>query len=321
MEENCAAVRTLVVEPEVLARVADRLDAIADRPPILASSLQACLSELESAWSGGTAARLACDRLRQLIGLASAAPDPPLDLLPAHERDRLNRARYPGGLPLLDRSDALLLQYDERGDGRIVVAFGDPDTSRNVATYVPGAGTSLRDVSGELERAVALRERAGPDTAVVMWLGYDAPDFADAALLKAARDGADALRRFQEGLAANHTGEIGQRTVIGHSYGSVVVGVAEREGDLIADDIVALGSPGMGAPTAAHLRDPTQVWACTARDDPIRLVPGFILGRDPDHPRFGAQRFVSAPMGHSGYFHPTNPALDALARIATTGTA
>ncbi len=297
--------------------MADRLDAIADRPPVHLPALRACLAELEPAWSG-TAAAAACARLRQLIGLC---PEPPLDLLPAQERDRLNRERYPGGIPFLDRSDALLLSYSEEGDGRLVVSFGDPDTARNIVTYVPGMGSSLHDSAGELERAVALRERAGPDTAVVMWLDYDAPDFADAVLLKSAREGAEALRRFQAGLEANHTGEIGQRTIIGHSYGSVVVGLAEREGDLIADDIVALGSPGMGVPTASDLRDPSQVWASTARNDPIRLVPGFLLGRDPDSPRFGAQRFESAPMGHSGYFRPDNPALDTLAKIATIGTA
>lgn len=305
--------QTLIVETSILARVADRLDEIAGLRPVPAQGILDCLAELEQAWSG-SAAEAAFARLRDLAG-ALAQPD--LDLLPALERDRLSRARYPGGLPYLDRSDALLLRYDEAGDGRLIVAFGNPDTARHVATYVPGAGSALSGIGGELERAAALKDRAGPDSSVIMWLGYDAPDFADAVLLKAAREGAASLARFQAGLASNHDGGPVQRTVIGHSYGSVVIGLAARDSGFAADDLVALGSPGMGVPSASQLSG--QVWASTAANDPIRLVPDFVLGRDPDHNRFGARVFDSAPMGHSGYFHPGNPALDALARIVTTG--
>ena len=283
--------------------------------------MRECLSRLETAWSG-TAAALAFARLRQLIALLAHPTLAQMDTLPAAERDRLNREHFAGHPALarlsryLDRPGALLLGFDPAGDGRVIVAFGDPDHSRNIATYVPGAGAALDSVSGELDRAAMLRERAGPDTSVIMWLGYDAPDSVDAASARAARDAADPLRSFQAGLVANHDGEIGQHTVIGHSYGSVVVG---RAHPLPADDIVALGSPGMTVSHAAQLRDPAQVWAATARNDWIGLLPDFLLGRDPDHPSFGARTLPTAPLGHSGYLDPASPTLNALARLISTG--
>ncbi|HCT81438.1 MAG TPA: hypothetical protein DGG94_12470 [Micromonosporaceae bacterium] len=310
--------QTLTVEPAVLSSVADRLDELAARRYVNPEVLRRCLADLEQSWFGGIAAERAKMRLRQLTAIVEAN-----DLMPALERDRLNRERFAGHPSLerlslyLGRSDAVLMGFDPAGDGRLIVAFGDPDTCRNVATFVPGAGSSLDDIGGELQRALALRERAGSDTAVIMWLGYDAPDFADAMFQKAARQAAEPLRQFQAGLVATHDGEIGQLTVIGHSYGSVVIGVAERDGDLAAHDLVALGSPGMGVAQASQLRDPTQVWSSTAINDPIRLAAGPLHGTDPWQLMFGGNTFASAPHGHSGYFRPDNPALDSLAKIVT----
>jgi hypothetical protein len=305
-------VQTLIVEPEVLFTVANKLDQLADSPSAgVPSVLRRCLTELERGWEGGTAAALARLRLRQLTTLGE--PPPALDGIPARERDRLNRERFGCTPPRID--DGLIMGFDPAGDGRLIVAFGDPDTCHNIATYVPGATASLADSASELDRARALREAAGPDTAVIMWLGYDAPDFADAAFERSARAAAEPLRHFQSSLLATHEGPIGQMTVIGHSYGSVVIGVAERDGDLVADDLVALGSPGMGVARASQLRDPSQVWSSTALNDPIRLAVGPLLGTDPWQSEFGGHRFASAPFGHSGYFRRGNPALDTLAHL------
>jgi Alpha/beta hydrolase len=301
-------------------QVADRLDRLAgERPPRRADLLR-CLSDLEGAWSGGLAAPLAIDHLRRLIDLSAPALSA-MDGLPIAERDRINRTYYAGHPALdrlggyLNRGDAWLLGFDPGGDGRLIVAFGDPSTCANVATFVPGAGSSLSDVPGELERALTLKERAGSATSVVMWLGYDAPDFADAILDRSARAAAQPLQRFQAGLIAHHDGPIAQQTLIGHSYGSVVIGVAARGSARLADDLIVVGSPGMGVRSTADL--PAPVWASTAPNDPIRLAPPPIHGPDPITRRFGAHTFVSAPLGHSGYFHPTNPALDTMAAVIT----
>lgn len=304
--------QTLIVEPEVLFKVADQLDRLADARPVDASPVvRRCLAQLENAWTGGTAAALAHLRLRQLAALSE--PPPALDGIPASERDRLNRARFGGTLPRVD--DGLVLGFDPRGDGRLIVAFGDPDTSHNIATYVPGAGNTIDNIGSELDRARALRAAAGPGTSVIMWLDYDSPDFLDSAFERSACEAAEPLRRFQSSLVSTHDGPIGHMTLIGHSYGSVVIGVAERDGDLRADDLVALGSPGMGVALAGDLRDPSHVWSSTARNDPIRLAVGPLLGTDPWQSEFGGQRFASGAFGHSGYFDPRNPALNTLAHI------
>lgn len=305
-------VRTLIVEPEVLFAVASQLDRLADAHCVdAAPALRDCLAQLERVWTGGTAADLAQLRLRQLAGLSE--PPPALDGIPARERDRLNRARFGCQLPQID--DGLILGFDPSGDGRLIVAFGDPDTSRNIATYVPGATTDLANAGSELDRARALRAAAGSDTSVIMWLGYDAPDGLDAAFERSARDAAEPLRQFQSGLVSTHDGPVGHMTLVGHSYGSVVIGVAERGGHLAADDLVVLGSPGMGVAHADQLRDPSHIWSSTAVNDPIRLAVGPLLGTDPWQSEFGGRRFPSAPMGHGGYFDPRNPALATLAHI------
>jgi len=54
-------------------------------------------------------------------------------------------------------------------------------------------------------------------------------------------------------------------TLIGHSYGSVVTGLAAPGLSRNVHDIVALGSPGMGVSRAADLHTGARIWAGTAR--------------------------------------------------------
>ena len=77
---------------------------------------------------------------------------------------------------------AYLLGLDPAGDGRAVVAIGDPDQADNVLTYVPGMTSDLPSIGGELGRAERMAARCAAlepagQTAVVLWLDYDAPDF------------------------------------------------------------------------------------------------------------------------------------------------
>ncbi|MEU5908305.1 alpha/beta hydrolase [Micromonospora sp. NPDC047527] len=245
---------------------------------------------------------------------------------------------------------AYLLGLDPAGEGRVVVALGDPDQADRVLTYVPGTGSGLDDAPGELGRAARVLDRCaalapGERSAAVLWLDYDAPDFLhEAASAGQARDAGPALHRFQEGLRASHEGPPARQTVLGHSYGSLVVGVAAREHGLAADALVFVGSPGVGAAHAGELGvPPAQVWASQAPDDVIRLAqPVDELGRrallgtaplaavlgwpdrtghelwfghDPSDPGFGGRVFRSGPGGHSGYWDPGNPALDGMARV------
>ncbi|RAO38895.1 uncharacterized protein ONO86_04383 [Micromonospora noduli] len=245
---------------------------------------------------------------------------------------------------------AYLLGLDSAGEGRAVVALGDPDHADRVLTYVPGMTAGLDDASGELGRAARVLERCAalaPDerSAAVLWLDYDAPDLlTEAASAGQARDAGPALHRFQEGLRVSHDGPPARQTVLGHSYGSLVVGVAAREHGLAADALVFVGSPGVGASHATELGvPPGEVWASSAPDDVIRaarspeeLGRGALLrtaplaavlgwpgqtghelwfGHDPSDPGFGGRVFGSGRGGHTGYWDPGNPALDGMARV------
>lgn len=281
-----------------------------------------------------------------------------LDGVPVAVRDAANRqildetlaATPPGKLHAvlaalaarLERAEparAYLIGFDPAGDGRAVVAIGDPDRARHVVTNVPGAGSDLGDLRGLLARTDRIGAAAGPGVSSVLWLGYDAPEWLSAAGTGAARDGADDLDRFQEGLRATAAGLPAHHTVVGHSYGSLVVGTAAREHGLPADDVVFVGSPGVGAGHASDLGLPVgHVWASTARWDIINgasladRVPEWFdrdvtedrwHGTDPGHDAFGGRTFASDPGSwrnpidaHNAYFDDGNAALAAIGAIA-----
>ncbi|RKR90135.1 alpha/beta hydrolase family protein [Micromonospora pisi] len=252
---------------------------------------------------------------------------------------------------------AYLLGLDPAGDGRAVVALGDPDQAENVLTYVPGMTTDLPTIAGELGRAELMAARCADlapteRTAVVLWLDYDAPDFLDQALHpRQAHDAGPALHSFQEGLRATHEGPPARQTVLGHSYGSLVVGTTARDHGIAADQVVFIGSPGVGVDRAADLHlPPDRVWAGTAGDDVIRHAAGPVellgrlavsgvlpgvgamiawgrpaedlwFGADPSGADFGARVFGAGTDGHTGYWNAGNPALDSIARITLDGRA
>ncbi|MEV4705882.1 alpha/beta hydrolase [Actinoplanes sp. NPDC049316] len=285
-----------------------------------------------------------------------------LDGVPAAARDRANRLMI-DGLPIAgslpdrladgDGPRAYLLAVDPAGDGRAVVALGDPDKATQVVTQVPGMTADLASYGGELARAERIAVRAAelaPEraTSAIMWLGYDAPDFlGEASGRSSANAGAPALRRFQAGLRATHEGAPARQTVVGHSYGSLVVGTAAARPGFDADSLVFVGSPGVGVDSAKDLHAPPgEVWASTSRSDiiqyaavsPRSLVEDLVVsqarpagallafgrpeddlyfGTNPADPSFGARRFASRPGGgHLGYWDEGGPALDALAAIA-----
>lgn len=253
--------------------------------------------------------------------------------------------------------EPMLLGLDTAGDGRAIVSLGNPDTARNVATLVPGVGASLGSIKGELDRANLLWDaaaRAGsPSTAVVAWVGYDAPDtvLPAAASESYAEAGKGALDSFQDGLRVTHQGAPSLNTVVGHSYGTTTIGHTARDLGLAADRVVLTASPGTGAGHASELRldgvSPERVgqriYATTAPDDPIRLAnarvnvnnqildtpPGMIdeppphlvdVGHDidPTLPEFGARTFPThsdSPYPHSAPFDAGSQSLDTIGQI------
>lgn len=209
---------------------------------------------------------------------------------------------------------------DGRTDAMAIVAISNPDTADNVAVFVPGTGSTVADIGGNIDRMDDLKAQAEliddeAATSTIVWLGYDAPNNLGAAAgAGPARDGAQALREFTHGLRASHEDDGGANmTVIGHSYGSTVIGHADREGTggLGADNVIVAGSPGMGVGSADELSiDSGSLWTSMADDDPIRFTPGFIHGTNPVNEGFGGTRIGNdGASGHSGYWNAGSESL------------
>ncbi|MER5353380.1 alpha/beta hydrolase [Kitasatospora sp. NPDC002551] len=204
------------------------------------------------------------------------------------------------------------------GDGRAIVATGNPDKATHTSVFVPGTNTELPGVPGQIDHIRKLQNQAGWYTkegetvAVVSYLGYDTPE----SIPKAANpmrglDAADDMRRFSDGLRIAHGEPKTHLSYIAHSYGSFAVGVADSEkGGLQADDIVTLGSPGMGVLTADQLTvNPDHLWIGEAADDATRLVGGFSLGPSPHIAGFGGHNINIDTSGHGGYWDDNSESL------------
>ncbi|GAA2826049.1 alpha/beta hydrolase [Crossiella cryophila] len=195
-----------------------------------------------------------------------------------------------------------LLGFDNADDGRAIVSRGNPDTAANVATLIPGIShniSTLATPSAPGEQTIidrldvlhqATTDAGSPSTAVIGWLGYDSPDGADAANTAgshAAHDAKDDLARFQQGLRAGHDGPRSHNTVIGHSYGALVAGLATRDRVLDVDEFVSVGSLGNGTHEASQHRV-GRVWV--AEDSADWFADTGLFVRDPSDDGYGARR-------------------------------
>jgi hypothetical protein len=250
------------------------------------------------------------------------------------------RAMRAAGAPYRDVAGQFLL-FDPRGNGRVAQVFGDLSTADRVAVLVPGAGNRSanfwRGVGGrqfrspatqaaDLYRAATRYGPAGGRLAVIAWLGYDTPQGMDEAEAREdlARTGAVALDRFVTGLTALRPAAT--IALLGHSYGSTVIGLAAPGLPRQVTDIAVFGSPGMGVDDVTQLHTAARVWAGQSDRDWIRWVPGVRLlglghGRKPTDPDFGARVFATADVAdHDHYLAPGTDSLANLARIAASGT-
>ncbi|MFB7595512.1 alpha/beta hydrolase [Streptomyces sp. NPDC056160] len=256
-----------------------------------------------------------------------------------------------------DSKRPYLLGFDDKNNGRVVVSIGNPDTADNVVTYVPGTGTKLSSIDGDIGRAEVLQDRASladptRKTASIMWLGYDAPqsllgDATDAKYADAARE---PLSNFLSGVDAVHHGSVNS-TVLGHSYGTLVAGETMRDHpDLPVDKAILVGSPGAGVDHAKDLHiGADHVWAATAKNDLVNLAPppagtlaplnpmsywrlfndhSVMYGNDPTSDEFGGHTFHVASgklpgtdglmPAHSQYWE--GDSLNNMAKIVAGGT-
>lgn len=274
------------------------------------------------------------DNLQLLMGKLEGRDDEDsvTKLAALREIDRQLRAvREPGEPPMY------LLGIGDQGNGRAIVSYGNPDTSKNVAAYVPGLNTSLDEefARDDLKRARDLAiasNRHGESAAAITWLGYDAPQSPDGWGTFAvagggrAEDGGRSFSGFMGGLAATNEHANPHMTAIGHSYGSRTVGAATQQAGGIpgVDDIVFVGSPGVGVDSADDLGvGRGHVFVGAASNDIVTKIPakeqfavggaGILaggpaaaylfggladpggddvwFGRDPASESFGARRF------------------------------
>ncbi|CAM3383015.1 alpha/beta hydrolase [Nocardioides dubius] len=231
------------------------------------------------------------------------------------------------------------------GDGRVAVVAGDLDTADNVAVITPGLTNDGTKIPGQTSSALNLYEAARADdpsqsTAVVAWMGYDAPDDGDSlgvGFEHMAENGGERLADTFDGINAIRDDDP-HLVAVGHSYGSTTTGTAATDEGLDVGDIVLLGSPGPGD-SAGHASDlgvgEEHVWVGSNSRDPVADLgdKGWVnkgnvelgLGRDPAEDDFGANRFEAEatdrgdglnPLNdHSKYFDHDSESLDNLAQI------
>ncbi|WP_182066304.1 alpha/beta hydrolase [Curtobacterium sp. ME12] len=134
-------------------------------------------------------------------------------------------------------------------------SLGDLDTADGVSFVVPGMGSSLADTTQYMRASsnIMFSQRQmdrGANTAMITWLGYEAPPnaattgnlgvFGDSY----AERGAPKLAADLGGFRATRPGA--QLDVVAHSYGSTMASIALHENpDLGVHSLVTLGSAGI----------------------------------------------------------------------------
>lgn len=224
--------------------------------------------------------------------------------------------------------------------GHAAVTLQNPDHAKVTATFVPGTGQDTNAIQGSVDKSQAMYRATldadsslrPEDVSVTTWMDYNRPmNLAEAANPLPAYSDGTRLDAFQNGLRVTHDGPASLNTVIGHSYGSTLVGGAASYGhELDADNVIAVGSPGMLVANAEQLNLPAgaHVYATRAEHDIISLATGMTLGRDPTAGGFGATVLEAAPGksfdpwgilpsvdAHSSYWSQGNPALVSMGKV------
>ncbi len=176
---------------------------------------------------------------------------------------------------------SLLTLQNDGGRVKAAMGQGDVDHAKNVATFVPGIGTTVEGSMGDYMRqtknlrmaAMVQGRLSASDVATVAWLGYDAPGEADLNQPQnipgiispfLAQAGSDRLAGFMNGMQASREYGAGDAhmTLVGHSYGSSTSGMAATKVKYgVIDDLVLFGSPGMGTYDAKNYHvDQNHLW-------------------------------------------------------------
>lgn len=210
--------------------------------------------------------------------------------------------------PVLYSYDPTAFYDTRRGfEGRIAVALGDIDHAKNVSVNVPGFTTNMgHSTPGKVDDIDRLyttaKRRAQGGYATMYWLGYAAPQLADVATDENAQAGAPSLQSDLHALRVLNPGS--NLGLVGHSYGSLVSGVALKSGaSKDVDYAVVVGSPGMDVARKQELGlGEKPLYVGSASNDPVTsLLHPF--GTDPALENFGGVRFKaeSPDRGETGF--------------------
>jgi RHS repeat-associated protein/fimbrial isopeptide formation D2 family protein len=250
-----------------------------------------------------------------------AAPKPPNDGLP-HPMpqtppwtDYYHVADLQKMLDDVDQNGGHIYDIDfdkNHGNGEMVIVYGDLLNAQNIGVSVPGLDSTIY-AGGVRNNARRLRDKNDSSTATIAWLGYDAPEKNTSVITQGrARDGAKKLGAFMKELNIPDDKNV---TLVGHSYGSLVVGHALKTGAVHVDNVVVVGSPGMSVHNASGLHlDGTNFWAGGAPGDFVAATYQF--GMEPQVPGFGSMPMpMGGNHGHSSYFNENTDSHDFMLRI------
>lgn len=226
----------------------------------------------------------------------------------------------------VDQPNTQLMIFDPAHD-RYAVAIGNVSTAQHVAVLVPGVGqdadTDMVQNGIPYSRTIySASNGVGGPTAVILWKGYQNPTIPEAWSTSYANDGAPALTSFCNGLGLRSDQTL---TIIGHSYGSVVTGLALSNYGLHPTNVIALGSPGMGVDGLGELNlRPGQFFDESTPGDLVTDLGYF--GTDPSALNFGGTRMSTGVTGalpdpslhaHSSYFIPGSESMNNIADVVT----
>ena len=193
------------------------------------------------------------------------------------------------------------------------IAIGDPFKADHVSVTVPGVGgttrqsiaTMTQEASDLRKEAVRIADKVGEsdNVSAIAWMGYQPPlvvDSWDTVNDGLAQAGAPKLTAFLHDLDAGSHNPDRTTALFGHSYGSLVSGIALQDGaSSVVDNAVLYGSPGFGASSTAQLgMNDHNFFVMTTPDDYLARGAGLVAplhgwGSDPNDIIGGVPNVIS----------------------------
>lgn len=201
------------------------------------------------------ALRDAQDKYGKAVGRAAQAAAQ-RELISAQERyDQLKNfsAGARTQLDLVDQVPRQMITFHDGAPPLGAFSVGDLDTADGVSFLVPGMGSSLADTTQYMRagaNVLATQQQVGADTAIVSWIGYEAPPNAastgNLGVLGETYADRGASKLASDLVAFRAVRPDAQLNVIAHSYGSTTTALTlARNPDLGVHSFVTLGSAGL----------------------------------------------------------------------------